>query len=74
MKALLCNATGIVLAHNHPSLGSMAEPSEEDKTMDSSELLQIVCAVNRNNVSEEEFLADNVYYYNREENTVASLY
>lgn len=29
-RALLCNAAGIVLAHNHPSLGSIAEPSEED--------------------------------------------
>lgn len=46
----------------------------EDKAMDSSELFQIVCAVNRNDVCEEEFLADNVYYYNREENTVASIY
>ena len=30
--ALLCNSSGIILAHNHPSTG-VAEPSEEDKEM-----------------------------------------
>ena len=34
------------------------------------ELYQIVCKVNRTEVSVDDFLTDNVYYYNCEKNTL----
>lgn len=46
----------------------------DNADMDSDELLQMVCAVNRKEVNLEEFLADNVYYYDREKDAVISLY
>ncbi|MBD5498403.1 MAG: hypothetical protein HDR11_11655 [Lachnospiraceae bacterium] len=41
---------------------------------DAAELLKMVCEVNRKSVLPEEFLADNVYHYDREEDAVTALH
>ena len=42
----------------------------ESSNTSAEELYQMVCNVNRTEVSVDDFLTDNVYYYNREKNTL----
>ena len=42
----------------------------ESSSTSAEELYQMVCKVNRTEVSVDDFLTDNVYYYNREKNTL----
>ena len=42
----------------------------ESSNTSAEELYQMVCKVNRTEVSVDDFLTDNVYYYNREKNTL----
>ena len=42
----------------------------ESSRTSAEELYQMVCKVNRTEVSVDDFLTDNVYYYNREKNTL----
>ena len=42
----------------------------ESRSTSAEELYQMVCEVNRTEVSADDFLTDNVYYYNREKNTL----
>lgn len=46
----------------------------ESENTDREELFEMVCAVNKTDVDPEIFLADNVYYYDYEKDTVTSLY
>ena len=42
----------------------------ESSRTSAEELYQMVCKVNRTEVSVDDFLTDNVYYYNREKNSL----
>lgn len=69
-RALLTNAAGIILAHNHPGLGSTANPSTQD--IDVTQGLMRACEIMGIHMFDHIIVAGNDYYSFREKH--AELY
>ena len=69
-RAFLTNAAGIILAHNHPGLGSTANPSTQD--IDVTQGLMRACEIMGIHMFDHIIVAGNDYYSFREKH--AELY
>ena len=69
-RAFLTNAAGIILAHNHPGLGSTANPSTQD--IDVTQGLIRACEIMGIHMFDHIIVAGNEYYSFREKH--AELY